>query len=386
MKKTLVSLAALSLTAALSTGCATQSQSLLPTHLSSEQQNTFHEIAKVVPNPCAEEHLTQYQDLDALLIAGKTCHEAHILSSDIQFYLTNGFETLQIQGLAKTEARALITPVDIRLDNRPRLGQPTAPVEIVVFSDFQCPFCARAAQAMHKVQQARPDAVTVVFKQMPLTTIHPYAAAAALVSTYAQAQGKFWQIHDKLFENQASITPAYLTQILEDLGTTPDDLFDPAKGQPYGIIVMEDIEDAQKAGVRGTPSFYVNGVSIEGGGNYERMIAYVDAILSAPAPASEEAKQKARARALENCPYPGHEEIYALLPPNARADLSMYANSVLCPCPNTASTLHDCTIAKTCPAAAPLIDKIITRIMEKTPQDQIQSEIDALVQQERTKM
>jgi hypothetical protein len=207
-----------------------------------------------------------------------------------------------------------------------------------------------------------------------------------LVSAYAQSQGKFWEIHDQLFENQASITPAYLTQILEQLGTTPDEIFDPIKGHDYGVIVMEDIEDAQKTGVMGTPSFYVNGVAIEGGGNLERMLAYVDAVLTAPAPASEEAKQKARARALENCPYPGHEEIYALLEPAGRADLSMYANSVLCPCTNTATTLHDCTIANSCPAAGPLIDKIITRIMEKTPKEQIQAEIDLLVQQERTKM
>ena len=374
------------LTSLMAAGCATQATSLVPSHLSAEQQTVFHDIASVVPNPCAEEELTSYENLDALLSAGKTCHEAHILSSDIQFYMGNGLEILQIQGLAKAEARAMANPADVRLENRPRVGQATAPVEIVVYSDFQCPFCARAAQAIHKVQQARPDAVTIVFKQMPLTTIHPYAAAASLVSAYAQSQGKFWEIHDQLFENQASITPAYLTQILEQLGTTPDEIFDPIKGHDYGVIVMEDIEDAQKTGVMGTPSFYVNGVAIEGGGNLERMLAYVDAVLTAPAPASEEAKQKARARALANCPYPGHEEIYALLEPAGRADLSMYANSVLCPCTNTATTLHDCTIANSCPAAGPLIGKIITRIMEKTPKEQIQAEIDLLVQQERTKM
>lgn len=372
----------------LTSHCAssTTSNALIPSTLNSSQQQEFREVAKEIPNPCFEESLAKYKTLDDLFEAGQTCHEAAILSDDIAFFLSKGIEKLKTQGIVKSEAKAMASPIEFNTENRPRLGNAAAPVEVVVFSDFQCPFCARAAASMHRVYEARPDAVSFVFKQMPLTSIHPYAAAAALVSVYAQSKDRFWEVHDKLFEEQADLGPEKITEILESMGANPDDLFDPIKGQAYGTVVIEDVEDAKKAGVEGTPSFYVNGVAIESGGNYERMIARIDAEIAAPPAVSQEAKQKARTKALENCPYPGHEEMYALLPANKRADLALYTNSVLCPCPGTAATLHGCTADLSCEIAGDYVEMLITRILEKVSQEDILRELESKIQLERTKV
>ena len=371
----------------LTSHCATTttSNAFIPSTLNASQQKEFREVAKEIPNPCVEESLSQYKTLEELLNAENTCHEAAILSDDIAFFLSKGVEKLKTQGIVKSEAKAMVSPIEFNTKNRPRLGNAAAPVEVVVFSDFQCPFCARAAASIHKVYEARPEAVSFVFKQMPLTSIHPYAAAAALVSVYAQSKDKFWEVHDKLFAEQADLGPEKITEILESMGADPDDLFDPIKGQAYGTVVIEDVEDAKKAGVEGTPSFYVNGVAIESGGNYERMIARIDAEIAAPPAASREAKEKARTKALENCPYPGHEEMYALLPANKRADLALYTNSVLCPCPGTASTLHDCTSDLSCEIGGDYVELLITRILENVSQDEILRELESKIQFERTK-
>lgn len=381
--KTLFAVLAFSL---LTTHCAAQSSSLVPNSLSSSAQDDFREIAHDINNPCAEEDLLGFSNLEELLEAGKTCHDAYILASEIEFFLRNDVDKLRTLSMVKDEAKSMVSPAQFNMENRPRLGSSSAPVEIVIFSDFQCPFCAKAATTVHKVYEARPDVVSVVFKQMPLTSIHPFAAASSLVSLYAHEKGQFWETHDLLFKSQKELSAEKLTEILEALGATPDELFDPEKGQKYGVFVIEDVEDAKKANVEGTPSLFVNGVAIDGGGNYDRLIARVDAELQAPAQSSPQARAKAREKALKNCPYEGHEELYALLPPSGQADLALYTSSVLCPCPGVAQTLHDCTISHACDNADPLVDKIITRIMENTPKDDLVREIEYIVQQERTKM
>lgn len=376
------------LTAVSLTACATapKTGANLPQSLNAAGQSDFLDIAREIANPCVEEELSQYATLEDVIEAGKTCHEASILSDDMAFFLSNGISKLKTQGIIKAEAKAMSAPVEFKTKDRPRIGNAAAPVEVVVFSDFQCPFCARAAETVHKVYEARPEAVSFVFKQMPLTSIHPYAAAAALVSVYAHTRDKFWETHDRLFEEQSALGPEKLTEILEQLGASPDDLFDPIKGQAYGTVVVEDVEDAKKAGVAGTPSFYVNGVAIESGGHYERLLARIDAEISAPPAASPQAREKARAKALENCPYPGHNEMYALLPTNKRADLALYANSVLCPCPGTSSTLNDCAANQSCEIAGDFIEMLITRILENIPQKDILYELENKIQFERTRM
>lgn len=261
--------------AAVAPHCAAQGGAPLP--LSASQRAVFDGIAQDVPNPCAPGDGT----LASLLRAGKSCRGASILSSDIVFFMNSGVEPLRISGMVSKEARGMQSPQSFDVAGRARLGQAGAPVEIVIFSDFQCPYCARAAQTVGRVYEARPGAVTVVFKHMPLTGIHPYAAAAAVIGAYAQSVGRFWEIHDRFFASQQSMGADFLNETMALLGVDKEVVFDPVKGQPYGVVVVEDMADARRAGVEGTPTVFVNGVEISGASHYERLLSLVDAIVAA---------------------------------------------------------------------------------------------------------
>lgn len=363
------------------THCAAQNASLIPSHLSSADTRAFREIAREIPNPCAEKALSAYDNLESLLDAGLSCHEAAILSSEITFFLSQNMGSLKITGMLKAEAKAMLSPHVFTLDNRPRLGDPASPVEIVVFSDFECPFCARAAKTVHRVYNARPDAVTVVFKHMPLTSIHPYAASAAVVASYAQTQNRFWEIHDKLFDNQSQLSSSFLKSTLSSLGASLDEIFDPVKGQPYAVPIIEDMKDAEAADVAGTPSFYVNGVAIDGGANDDRLLARVDAEIAAPAPVSQRnVRRQANAAA---SPYPGFDDEWNTLTPAQRITFEQYTGAVLCPCADINTSLKSCGRAQSCPNALPILTTIAARLRANAPQDAVIAEIEAAVAQAR---
>ncbi len=360
------------------THCATQAdRSWVPSSLSRSKADSFELVASELRNPCKEAELTKYESLKSVLQAGKTCHEAAILSSEITYYLNHDVPESSTLGVAKTEARNLEAPQTFHLENRPRLGDPAAPVEIVVFSDFQCPYCAVAAKTLHKVYEARPESVSVVFKNYPLQNIHPYAAPAAMVAAYAHTKGRFWEVHDRLFASQDKLDAGFITEIVESLGATVEEVFDEEKGMFYSVLVIEDIREAPAAGVKGTPAIFINGVEIPSGLLYDRLLARVDAEIHAPESANAPKKQVA-------CPYPGLAADYASLTSSQRAHLYMYTASSLCPCPDTTLSLHECAAQNTCEAAPKLVRRIIEGIIGEVPNDTILSEIDSFVQKERT--
>ena len=358
--------------------CASQTdRSWVPASLSGSKADSFALVASELSNPCTETDSAQYDSLKSLLQAGKTCREAVILTSDITFYLSHDVPESRTLGIVKTEAQNLKSPHTFHLENRPRLGDPAAPAEIVVFSDFQCPYCAVAAETLHKVYDARPESVSVVFKNMPLQNIHPYAAPAALVAAYAHKQGRFWEVHDRLFASQDKLDTDFITEIVESLGTTVDDLFDAQTGLSYSTTVIEDIKEASAAGVQGTPTIFINGVEIANGLRYDRLIARVDAEIQAPQ--SDTARSKTVA-----CPYPGLESEYNSLTAPQRAQLRMHTAGSLCPCPDSTRSLHECAAQNTCPAAPKLVRRIIEGITGDVPNDAILLEIDSFVQKERS--
>ncbi len=239
------------------------------------QDSAFASVAGQVRNPCSD---SGKASLLGVLQSGQTCFEASVLSDDIVFFLSQGLSADQTVRMMVSEYESIVAPHAFRTENRPRLGEETAPVEVVIFSDFQCPYCARAAQTMHKIAQSHPGDASIVFKQMPLVRIHPYAAAAAVVTAFAHEKGQFWTAHDAIFEHQSAISADYLAKLLETLGASPEDVFDPVKGQPYGVVVIEDMADAEKADVGGTPSVFIDGVYVQGGSNFGRVSARIQAV------------------------------------------------------------------------------------------------------------
>ena len=148
----------------------------------------------------------------------------------------------------------------IAVSGAPIKGNPNAPVTIVEFSDFQCPFCARSQGLLEEVVAKYPDKVRLVYKHFPLN-FHQQARPAAIASLAAQEQGRFWEYHDVLFENVRSLNAADWEGYAKKAGLDVDRFKQDFEGKKaeYDKRVTADYNDGVKAEVRGTPTLYVNG-------------------------------------------------------------------------------------------------------------------------------
>jgi protein-disulfide isomerase len=153
---------------------------------------------------------------------------------------------------------------DIPVGDSPILGKADAPVALVEFSDFQCPYCARVQPDLKALLQKYPDKVKLVFKHFPLD-FHQQARPAAIATMAAQEQGKFWEMHDLLFQNQAALDPAkfeeYAKQAGLDVARFKKDY--EAKKAEYDKRVTSDIQLGSQSGVMGTPSLYIGGKKVQ---------------------------------------------------------------------------------------------------------------------------
>ncbi|MEK7623391.1 MAG: thioredoxin domain-containing protein [Patescibacteria group bacterium] len=133
------------------------------------------------------------------------------------------------------------------------LGNKNAKVTLVEYSDFECPYCGQFYPTVKQAMKEYEGKVRLVYRHFPLVQIHPQAEPAALASECADEQGKFWQFHDKLFENQGSLSDAYYTQIAKELGLNASKFADCVKGKKYESKVQSQAASGSDAGVRGTP-------------------------------------------------------------------------------------------------------------------------------------
>ncbi|MFH1020321.1 MAG: thioredoxin domain-containing protein [Pseudomonadota bacterium] len=146
----------------------------------------------------------------------------------------------------------------INIQGAPFLGPENAPVVIVAFSDFECPYCGTVGTLFDEVLAKHPKEVKVVFKHFPLA-MHKLAQSAALASMAAHRQGKFWAYHDLLFENQKSLSEAKYTELAKKLGLDLDKFNKDYKAVVNQQALQRDMAEAQIIGVRGTPTIFVNG-------------------------------------------------------------------------------------------------------------------------------
>ena len=156
------------------------------------------------------------------------------------------------------QAVTLDFSVPINIQGAPFLGPENAPVVVVVFSDFECPYCGTVGALFEEALAKHPKEVKVVFKHFPLA-IHKQAQPAALASLAAHRQGKFWAYHDLLFENQKSLSEAKYLELAKKLGLDLDKFNKDYKAPAGQQALQRDATDGQLAGVRGTPAIFVNG-------------------------------------------------------------------------------------------------------------------------------
>ncbi len=169
---------------------------------------------------------------------------------------------------------ALIKP------NTPTRGPADAPVTIIEFSDFECPFCARVQPTLKALEQAYDGKVRFVFKQLPLP-FHRNAKDAAYAALAAHQQDKFWEYTERLWANPAEHNEAIYVKIAQDLGLNLAKFNRDRASNAVKQQVEDDLADAEKAGARGTPFFFVNGEPLSGAMPEAEFRAVIDAALKA---------------------------------------------------------------------------------------------------------
>lgn len=161
----------------------------------------------------------------------------------------------------------------------PSKGPEKAPVTIVEFSDFQCPYCSRAESVVTQVMTEYKDKVRVVFRDFPLP-FHAQAQKASEAGQCANDQGKFWEMHGKMFANQSSLEVAALKGYAKDLGLDQAKFDKCLDSGEKTKIVEEHRKAGEEAGVSGTPAFFVNGMPITGAQSFETFKGLIDAELA----------------------------------------------------------------------------------------------------------
>ena len=150
------------------------------------------------------------------------------------------------------------TVYDIDVADDPVRGPANAAITIVEFSDFQCPYCAGVQPTLKEVLAAFPKDVRLVYKQYPLN-IHPYARQAAVASLAAHAQGKFWEMHDKLFGNYTAINEENIKRWAKEIGLDMAQFEQEMLAGAYEAAVQRDMTEGASVKVMGTPSIFING-------------------------------------------------------------------------------------------------------------------------------
>jgi len=168
--------------------------------------------------------------------------------------------------------------IQLRPDD-PSIGAAKAPVTLVLFSDFQCPFCSRLEPTLKQVERDYGSKVRIVWKHQPLA-FHPNAMPAALAAEAAREQGKFWPMHDKLFENQQQLSDATYERIARDVGLDLGRWKAAYASGKYRSRVEEDARLAASLGVNGTPTMFVNGEQVVGAVPFETLKAKIDQKLA----------------------------------------------------------------------------------------------------------
>jgi len=164
-----------------------------------------------------------------------------------------------------------------------------APVTIVEFSDFQCPYCASQQPILKKIKRAYGDQVNILYKHIPLP-IHPFAQRAAEASECARDQDKFWEYHDLLFDQQDSISEVLFSQLAQQLGLSISQFNQCLASGAKKSVVQTDLAEAQSLMISGTPTFFINGQRFVGVQSYEELQQIIDQALAKAQSTSGEVK------------------------------------------------------------------------------------------------
>jgi protein-disulfide isomerase len=158
-------------------------------------------------------------------------------------------------------------------------GPIDAPVALVEYGDYECPHCGRAYPMVKAIQERMGDRLCFAFRNFPLTNIHPHAEHAAEAAEAAGALGRFWEMHDLLFENQDALEDEALARYAGSLGLDAERLLGEVRSGAHADRVGEDRHSGARSGVNGTPTFFINGVRYDGEYSLDEMLAVLEAMV-----------------------------------------------------------------------------------------------------------
>jgi protein-disulfide isomerase len=155
--------------------------------------------------------------------------------------------------------------VDVDSASAPSRGPASAPVTIVEFGDFECPYCGGLEPTLEKILKDYPDKVRLVFRQFPLNSIHPLAAKASEAAMCAKEQDKFWELHDRMYAHQDALKVDDLRKAAVELGMNGKRFDKCLDEDKYDAAIQADLAAGRQAGISGTPALFVNGRPVPGG-------------------------------------------------------------------------------------------------------------------------
>ncbi|HEY3207952.1 MAG TPA: DsbA family protein [Gaiellaceae bacterium] len=171
-------------------------------------------------------------------------------------------------------AAELTLPVS---DDRDHIQGPAdARVTLVEYGDYECPYCGAAYPIIKEVQSRMADRLRFVFRNFPISTSHPHAEQAAEAAEAAASQGKFWEMHDLLYENQEHLDDADLHRYADQLGLDVGVFDEELAEHVHAERVREDFMSGVRSGVNGTPTFYINGARHDGGYQLDELLAALE--------------------------------------------------------------------------------------------------------------
>jgi len=189
-------------------------------------------------------------------------------------------DELRRAGLPAEKKRLEPRRIVVDAEGFPGKGPVDAPVTIVEFADFQCPYCLQLIAALDQVEETYADKVRLVYRQFPIASIHPNAEKAAEASLCADEQGQFWEMHDAMFQDQLGLYVDGLKEMARSIGLAGSDFDNCLDSGRYADDVARDLAAGRSAGVTGTPALFINGRLLEGIQRFETIARIVDDELS----------------------------------------------------------------------------------------------------------
>ncbi len=226
-------------------------------------------------------------DIDSFLTTkGLSLKDPRIRKEDVRDYLKyrKRFDKRQVY-VAKLKGGAKVKlllkepsapKMNASVDGFPSWGKASAPVTIIEFSDYQCPFCSRAIPILDRIKQEYgPEKVRIVFRDMPLPS-HPRALPASLAAHCANEQGKFWEYHNTLFQNQAKLEDTDLKGYAKTLGMDDKKFGECFETKRHQATIDKSRKEAEQLGIQATPSFIINGALLQGAQPFEKFKEKID--------------------------------------------------------------------------------------------------------------